>query len=317
MNKPSVTHWSTRDIQKSARYDAWHHALNANYGSWHSTRLSGEDFRADVERLRNGSLTLIKCTCDPCSAARPEKVARAERESFAAFQLVVAGRERVELDGDACELQQGDLFVWDSTREMHFEVTEKLTKVSLMMPLDQLRRWLPDDWRGACGKLPRNSASYLMLRSYINAMAEPGFADTEFCGTSLLNAGVAMLAGGAREPVEQPSRIAEAQLRDIRAFIRENLADPELSLAAIAAQHGISLRYLHWLFAQTHTTASVYILTTRLDACRNDLLNPAMARKAVSEIAFQWGFNNAAHFSRSYRARYGESPTETRRGLSR
>ena len=312
MNKPSVSQWSTDGIDASSRYDAWAEILSTHYGTWQAARPKSPVFKADVEKIRNGSLTLIKCICDPCAGVRPERLARASREDFAAFQLVVAGHEFIELDGSTIELGRGDLLVWDSTRAMTFDVTKKLRKVSLLMPLDQLRRWLPEDWRGVSGKLPRHSASYLMLKSYISALATPGFRDMEFCGSAMLDAGLAMLAGGARSPLAESPRLAEIQLRQIKDYIRANLRDPDLSLTQIAEYHDISLRYLHWLFGQSHQTAAAYILDARLNACRNDLLNPAMAKKAISDIAYLWGFNSAAHFSRSYRARFGETASETR-----
>lgn len=316
MNKPTVTQWSTGSLSERSRHEAWASILNTHYGTWQAARPVVPTFRADVEKLNNGSLTVIKCTCDPCAAKRPKRIARAGNEEFAAFQLVVAGQERIELDGQPVELSEGDLLVWDSTRAMSFEVTQTLSKVSLMMPLDQLRRWLPADWRGVSGKLPKESASYLMLRSYMTALAEPGFAAAEFCGTAMLDAGLAMLAGGAHSPLASKPGVADSQLRTVKGFIRENLSDPELTLTAIAAHHGISVRYLHWLFGRTHHTAAAYILDSRLNACHNDLLNPAMVHTAISDIAYRWGFNSAAHFSRSYRARFGESPSDTRRKQS-
>nr|WP_246657492.1 helix-turn-helix domain-containing protein [Cohaesibacter sp. CAU 1516] len=33
----------------------------------------------------------------------------------------------------------------------------------------------------------------------------------------------------------------------------------------------------------------------------------AAASKTITEIAFRWGFNDAAHFSRSFRRCYGEA----------
>ena len=312
MNKPSISQWSTRNLSYDSRYEAWADVLNAHYGTWHAARPESPVFNADVEKINNGSFTLIKCICDPCAGMRSERLARASREEFAAFQLVLAGQELIELEGKTIELGKGDLLVWDSTRARAFEVTKKLSKVSLMMPLDQLRRWLPEDWRGVSGMVPQDSASYLLLRSYMTALARPDFRDREFCGTAMLDAGLAMLAGGARSPLEGGSSLAEGQLRSIKDFIRANLRDPELSLTQIAEHRGISLRYLHWLFGQSHQTAAAWILEARLNACRNDLLNPAMAKKTISNIAYQWGFNSAAHFSRSYRARFGESASETR-----
>jgi len=49
-----------------------------------------------------------------------------------------------------------------------------------------------------------------------------------------------------------------------------------------------------------------------LDAARRDLCDPGLAASSVSRIAFSWGFNDAAHFSRAFRARFGCSPRELR-----
>jgi transcriptional regulator GlxA family with amidase domain len=49
--------------------------------------------------------------------------------------------------------------------------------------------------------------------------------------------------------------------------------------------------------------------------CHRDLTDPAMRHRSISEIAFAAGFNDLSHFSRSYRARYGLLPRETRGSL--
>ncbi|MEZ5653153.1 MAG: helix-turn-helix domain-containing protein [Burkholderiaceae bacterium] len=54
------------------------------------------------------------------------------------------------------------------------------------------------------------------------------------------------------------------------------------------------------------------IRNARLDACRRALADPTQALRSISEIAFAFGFNDAAHFSRSFRARFDCSPREFR-----
>jgi AraC-like DNA-binding protein len=51
--------------------------------------------------------------------------------------------------------------------------------------------------------------------------------------------------------------------------------------------------------------ASLRIWAQPLDAAKRDLCDPAEAARSVREIAFSWGFNDAAHFSRACRARFG------------
>jgi len=51
-----------------------------------------------------------------------------------------------------------------------------------------------------------------------------------------------------------------------------------------------------------------YLRERRLQHCWTDLANPAEAHRSVSDIAFGCGFSDAAHFSRSFRDRFGMSP---------
>ncbi|MNR67817.1 DNA-binding transcriptional activator FeaR [compost metagenome] len=45
---------------------------------------------------------------------------------------------------------------------------------------------------------------------------------------------------------------------------------------------------------------------------RADLCNPRYSALSVSEIAYRAGFNNASHFSRSFKQRYGAAPSSYR-----
>ena len=84
-------------------------------------------------------------------------------------------------------------------------------------------------------------------------------------------------------------------------------------MTQIANVHRISKRYLHWLFRDQSVTVNELIILKRLAGCERDLSSVKGAHLQVSQIAYAWGFSNISHFSKRYRARYGEAPTETRR----
>jgi AraC-like DNA-binding protein len=68
------------------------------------------------------------------------------------------------------------------------------------------------------------------------------------------------------------------------------------------------VRYLYKLFETEPTGVAGWIRERRLERCRRDLLDPALAERPVSAVAARWGLTNAAHFSRAFRAAYGLSP---------
>jgi AraC-like DNA-binding protein len=100
----------------------------------------------------------------------------------------------------------------------------------------------------------------------------------------------------------------------VREYIDANLADPLLSPASIAAAHFISTRHLHNVFHESGTTVASWIRTQRLEGARRELRDPLLAGMPVGAVAGRWGFLDAAHFSRSFRDAFGESPSDWRRG---
>ena len=50
----------------------------------------------------------------------------------------------------------------------------------------------------------------------------------------------------------------------------------------------------------------------RLEHCRRDLEDPALAHETVLAIASRWGLRNPGHFSRLFHAAYGMSPSAVR-----
>ncbi len=97
-----------------------------------------------------------------------------------------------------------------------------------------------------------------------------------------------------------------------RQFIRLQLTNPELKPATVAAHVGMSTRNLARLFARRGTSIERTFWAERLNAARQDLTDPQLAESSVTDIAFSWGFNDAAHFSRRFSKAHGLSPTAYR-----
>ena len=116
----------------------------------------------------------------------------------------------------------------------------------------------------------------------------------------------------AQEDILNGSPLLCSRNARVRLRIERDLRDPALSPSRIAARLRMSPRYLRAIFAASNETVSAYILRRRLEECARELADPARARASITEIAFGWGFNDAAHFSRAFRGRFGCSPREWR-----
>lgn len=100
----------------------------------------------------------------------------------------------------------------------------------------------------------------------------------------------------------------------LKNYLLMHLRDPDLSMPQAAAAMGISARYARQLLADEQTSFRSYIQGQRLDRCRRDLTDPRHATRNVGDVAFAWGFNDLAHFSRIFKQRFGVSPRDCRNG---
>ena len=95
--------------------------------------------------------------------------------------------------------------------------------------------------------------------------------------------------------------------------IRQNLGSSRLTATNLCRKLGISRSSLHRMF-EADGGVQAYIRNARLDAARLKLIGGGDAPRIV-DIAERLGFADAAHFSRSFRERFGETPTAFRKKI--
>lgn len=127
---------------------------------------------------------------------------------------------------------------------------------------------------------------------------------TEFLATALIASQPPDLAGLTQSRTAIFARICER--------VDARLAEPGLSVAAIATDEHVSARYLQKLFEKSGTSFSTYLRTRRLERCRTDLANPLYSKLTVSDICYRWGFNDPSWFSHAFRHQFGISPSAYR-----
>ena len=115
--------------------------------------------------------------------------------------------------------------------------------------------------------------------------------------------------------VSQHGSSQVARMSRILSYLEEHFADHDLTPARVASANAVSTRHLHNLFQHSGLTVTKWIWERRLKAAREDLLNPALADQSITEIAYRRGFNDSAHFSRSFKARFQISPSQLRKKL--
>ncbi len=189
--------------------------------------------------------------------------------------------------------------------------------LALSFPVSHLSRTIVSQLHSSAGALrPTGGAALMCLE-----LARSCVAQTEPLSPSVDDAlGEAMIELGKLALIEQfcttrGETVRETARARIQAFIHRNIADPELTIARIADRMRCTKRYLHKIFSEEDETLNQYIWSQRLELCRARLSQADLADRSITEIAFACGFSNAAHFSRSFRARFGQAPRSYRRTI--
>lgn len=102
----------------------------------------------------------------------------------------------------------------------------------------------------------------------------------------------------------------------IKAHVEAHLGDPDLAPAGIAAAHFVSARHLHNLFAGTGTSAAAWIRARRVEMCRRDLADSALADVPAAAIGSRWGFRGPSHFGQVFKRATGLTPAAYREASS-
>jgi AraC-like DNA-binding protein len=234
--------------------------------------------------------------------------------------LVRGGELGLEQERNTARYGAGDLILYDTSRPFDASVlsTEEPARVVLLqLPRAALQFPEPSLRALVARRLPAGGPGAL-LGSFLRGLAEQagalGTGELDRLGSAAAALAAAFFAGLTDSAGSLPAQArAGALRRSIRDHVVRHLHDSELSPAAIARAHHISVRYLHHLFRQDGQSVGAFVREQRLDRCRTDLADPRLTALSVAEIGARWGLRDSAVFSRTFKNAYGVPPGEYRR----
>jgi AraC-like DNA-binding protein len=168
------------------------------------------------------------------------------------------------------------------------------------------RAWMSDGV-----KLDAAAPATRLLMTYLDTLTQvlPGLDSPAV--SAARNAALALLVGALRADSDACSAemVRPALRASIERYIERNLLGGTVTPAAIASAHWVSIRTVNRIFSATGQTVGEVVRARRLARAREDLTD---SDRPISVIAHRWGFSDTGHFSRSFKAHYGSSPTDYR-----
>ena len=303
---------STEGVAERDRFPLWAEAVQSTLGlaaepSWDPA----QPFRATMSVRSGGPMRNLSVAADAHRIShsgrgtthRPEDGYRIYREGSAGAWFSIAGTEGVT--------HTGDLVVYDTSLSLKTRPRDAYRLEMWLLPKAVLDPHLPATGRPLATILSGRSGVDALAAGYLDALTRSWDGMSEAAMGPVADT-LARLIGIACGSVAaaQPDAVQAGRLVEARRHIDRHLADSDLSPTSVAAALGIAVRSLHAVFEPTGTSFARYVARRRLEECRAALLaNPA---RAVTDIAFAWGFTSLSGFYRAFQAAFGMSPGDLR-----
>ncbi|MFF7449695.1 MULTISPECIES: helix-turn-helix domain-containing protein [unclassified Streptomyces] len=312
------------DVPKEHRFEYWCELMHQAIAPSHMSSDFADDFWARQRLLELGPVLAWPTSYLPTEFRRTEKLVRQSDPEMYHVSLVLGGGLGFEHAGRAEAYGPSDLWVSDTSRPYEVHVPaglgrQVLTGVGVDFP-KALLPLPPARVRQLLGRrLSGREGVGALLTGFLTGLERQADtlqpSDAPRLGAVLIDLLSAWFAQVLEaEEALAPETRRRALASRVRAFIRQNLHDPELAPPVIAAAHHISLSYLHRIFQEETPgeTVAAWIRAQRLEGARRDLADPTLDSAPVHTIATRWGLVRPSDFTRAFRSAYGVSPTEYR-----
>ncbi len=310
----------TDDVTQADRFAQWRHWISATFVPLECAPVTREPFRGEVAHWELGELLVSRVAAHPHLASRTRRMIALRDAGYYKVGLLTRGSCRLSQEGREALLRPGDLAIYDCRRPYTMVFDEPHEMSFLMFPCDRLR--LPPAAVEQVLVTPVSSAGRARARSSRPSCAgwwptwsSRGSRSTAAWPDNVLDLLATLFGERTGVLPTDPATVRRALLLSVHNWIEAHLADPDLGPAAIARANHISVRYLHKLFQDQGTSVARWVRERRLANCRRDLEDPALAQRGVQAIARRWGFEDPAHFSKIFKASFGDPPGAYRQGV--
>ena len=306
---------TTEILAEKDRLPYWRDVVCDTFVELDCDGIGQADFFGSVTNSAIGDIQIseVKSTSQIVSRTR-SKIAQSERDYFL-LSLQKEGQGVLAQDGRTALLRPGDFALYDTTRPYDLRFDGQFSQLVLRLPRGIVAGRLADAECCTALRIAGDAGTGRLASMFIRQL-HTEIDDIDPISVARLHAStVDLLATALSEQGGIGGMSNESHVllrRRVSVFIDEHLGDPDLSCEMIASAHRISQRYLRKIFEASSQSVSELIWARRLDQAKRDLADPLLSYIAVTAIGYDVGYKDAAHFSRSFKAKFGVTPRDHR-----
>ncbi|MFK4752325.1 helix-turn-helix domain-containing protein [Oceanobacter antarcticus] len=302
---------STSQVPAAIKRQFWEEHVRQHVIKVDCPTESKNGIEATLEQTECGLITINRIQANSHAVQRSRTEIQADPRQSVFLCLMLAGHG-YSWQGTRCANHvPGDIVLYDTTRPYGQGFPHDMEMLVVDIPRQvleqQLGHWQPTD----LVRLDRHArVGVYSSENLYQLLTRPWHYNHQ--GMSISEQVLDNLASLIKtQQVPACSRSRHALLQRSQSYIDGHLEADYLTIEHISDMMKASPRQLSRAFELAGVTLNRYIWNQRLERCRVDIL--AQPNTSLTDIAFTWGFNHSAHFSRSYKKYFGETPTETRK----
>lgn len=308
--------FSTDDVQPRERLAVWREVLGRVHLHLDVEQVGDGPLHATVESHRLAHTSLYFSQTTPVRASRTREFLQDGDHDFrlllatgAGYNFKSGSHEVYIPDGAAAVLFNG------VASSVEYSGSCQVTAVRVRRAdLSAAVRYLDDT---PARPIRADSQALRLLTKYVAFLrqvgpdADPLLADR--VATHLTD--LVALTLGATDDAEHEAQgrgLRAARMIAIKGDISAQLSNPDFTIDALALKHAISPRYVRQLFEYEGTSFSEFIVQQRLTKAYRMLSDLRELTRSISGIAYECGFSDLSYFNRTFKKRFGGTPSDIR-----
>ena len=308
--------FSLDGVDDRERFDLWRESISCIFEVEADREVRDRTFNATVDANMFGPVMLARTQTLRQDWIRTPGVMAADGMDHYMVQLYESGEMLWETSKGSFSFPENGLVVFDLSREVSLK-TNDFANISLIIPRDMLESQIKFENDQHLRILRGSEPMVQLLRDHMMSLkrlsSQMSARQAVEIAPATIGLTAACLNAAVSDAPQQQAGLSLAQMSVIRRLIERNLSNPSMSAEWITARAGMSRAKLYQLFEPLGGVAN-YVRERRLRRGLLALADGNARHRSIFDIALDSGYSTDTAFSRAFKARYGFSPSEIRRG---
>lgn len=293
------------------RLNDWNESLALSCGQYNTQLADAVSFAghvniSEVSDIELSSITTNAHCITKCSVDEPD-------DGLFHYFIVLQqrGRSLFEQAGRQIILNAGDMTVMDQRLPCKLIHDGEVKHLSIHVPIHLIKNYINEDDIGVARKINIKSGMGFLLKIYVEQLDFSRHHDNDQLALENDQQSLINLWGNTMpnsDCLVTRCSMSNIQFYQLKISLYQQLSDPTINIEHIAKQHHISKSKLYRFFAKHQLTPNAWLKQLRLDYASRLMKEKIWFNKPIIDVANGAGFNDLAHFTRSFTSFSGVSP---------